>query len=284
MNKRIAIGAALAALLALHAQAVFAATPYDADFATALQKNDVPAMEKLLQRRASQMSLSTCLLTVFYNNWGGGDLNTNYRNNTLAITELLVRYGANLNRPTNEYFSKSAKNRPQLSTFAEPMYPLHYAVTNNIDMAVVKYLIEYGANPNLKSEKGITSLEHAIREKNDALVTLMLTYGVTIDSGAFFRAISNNNLTLVTTCLEKGTDINMRGTWKTPAGTAYIANGTVLMDAAYNGNLDMIKFLMANGARVNLRDDNGATAASLAYAKGEVEIYNYLKENGAIDF
>ena len=61
-------------------------------------------------------------------------------------------------------------------------------------------------------------------------------------------------------------------------------NMTFLMSEAQAGNFDAVRFLVENGARVNLRADNGATAASLAYDKGEIEIYNYLKTNGAIDF
>ena len=49
-------------------------------------------------------------------------------------------------------------------------------------------------------------------------------------------------------------------------------------------NFGNVQFLVENGARVNLRNELGETAASIAYDKGEIEIYNYLKENGAIDF
>ena len=61
-------------------------------------------------------------------------------------------------------------------------------------------------------------------------------------------------------------------------------NRSLLMAFASMGNLNIVRLLVENGARVNLRDNDGATAASLAYDKGEIEIYNYLKEHGAIDF
>jgi hypothetical protein len=60
---------------------------------------------------------------------------------------------------------------------------------------------------------------------------------------------------------------------------------TMLMYAAQAGNLNMVKLLIAKKAKVNLRTGGvGASAASLAYDKGEIETYNYLKANGAIDF
>jgi len=282
MKKTIVLGVALVLLLALTAQAAFA--DYNEDFAKELQNNNVRGIETLLQKRAGQMNLSICLITVLYNNWGGGDLNLNYRNNTMAVMELLVRYGANLNRASSEYYLKNARNRPQISSFPEAVFPLNYAVTNNVDANVIRYLLDNGANPNLKNGRAISSLEHAIRQKNDALITLLLANGVTIDNGAFFRAIADSNFTLASTFLEKKFDINSRGSWATETGTLYISNGTMLMESAYSGNIAAVRYLIENGARVNLRDDNGATAASLAYAKGEVEVYDFLKSQGAIDF
>jgi hypothetical protein len=59
---------------------------------------------------------------------------------------------------------------------------------------------------------------------------------------------------------------------------------TALMFAAEAGNFPSVQALVQAGAKVNLRGDDGETAASLAYNKGETDIYNYLKANGAVDF
>jgi hypothetical protein len=59
---------------------------------------------------------------------------------------------------------------------------------------------------------------------------------------------------------------------------------TALMFSAEAGNFSTVRLLIDSGARVNLRADDGSTAASLAYDNGEIEIYNYLVANGAIDF
>ncbi|MDR1840052.1 MAG: ankyrin repeat domain-containing protein [Treponema sp.] len=63
-----------------------------------------------------------------------------------------------------------------------------------------------------------------------------------------------------------------------------IESKTALMFATEYGQRNMVGLLMEKGARVNLRADGGETAASLAYDNGEIEIYNYLKEHGAIDY
>jgi hypothetical protein len=96
---------------------------------------------------------------------------------------------------------------------------------------------------------------------------------------------SEGDLNLAKRLLERGADINSRDSWyHRGSSSPYIKRGTVLMYCAEAGKFDEVVFLIENGARVNLRDDNGATAASIAYDKGEIEIYNYLKEHGAIDF
>jgi hypothetical protein len=61
-------------------------------------------------------------------------------------------------------------------------------------------------------------------------------------------------------------------------------NFTALIYAAQAEHLDSVRRLVERGANVNLRATDGSTAASIAYDRGNIEIYNYLKANGAIDF
>ena len=59
---------------------------------------------------------------------------------------------------------------------------------------------------------------------------------------------------------------------------------TALMYASENMDMFSVQQLVQNGANVNLRANRGETAASIAYDKGYVEIYDFLKANGARDF
>jgi len=96
------------------------------------------------------------------------------------------------------------------------------------------------------------------------------------DARLYFGA-SDGDLSSVERAIRDGADINFRN------GNNY-GNFTPLMCASMNGHLNVVQYLVEHGARVNLRNNNGSTAAVLAYEKGEIEIYNYLKANGAIDF
>jgi ankyrin repeat protein len=64
---------------------------------------------------------------------------------------------------------------------------------------------------------------------------------------------------------------------------------TALMSAARAGRLDVVQALVERGANVNLRvtadgEYKGKSASALAYDAGYIEIVNYLKAHGAIDF
>jgi hypothetical protein len=60
--------------------------------------------------------------------------------------------------------------------------------------------------------------------------------------------------------------------------------GTALMWAAYYGKIDMLDALLKKGANINLRDSQGRTAASIAYDRGQLAAYDFLKTKGARDF
>ena len=57
--------------------------------------------------------------------------------------------------------------------------------------------------------------------------------------------------------------------------------GTPLHVAAFNGHMECVKFLVANGAAVNSRDDEGWTPLSQARDQGYPDIVDWLKKNGA---
>jgi ankyrin repeat protein len=55
------------------------------------------------------------------------------------------------------------------------------------------------------------------------------------------------------------------------------------MNAAFTGNVDMVKMLLEAGAEVNAKADNGWTALILAKRNGHAEIVRLLIEAGAMD-
>jgi len=98
----------------------------------------------------------------------------------------------------------------------------------------------------------------------------------------------NNTKDFILFLISRNVDVNETDTGEFPAGPklsyGYRKDLTALMQASSSGNYEAVQVLIDNGAKVNLRDKDGATALSKAYDKGEMEIYNYLVEHGAIEF
>jgi hypothetical protein len=59
---------------------------------------------------------------------------------------------------------------------------------------------------------------------------------------------------------------------------------TALMFAAEKGNTAIVKYLVENDANINARNNKGETALSWAYDKGEMGVYDYLIAHGAREF
>ena len=125
-------------------------------------------------------------------------------------------------------------------------------------------------------------------EQYDQIVQYLLSQVIKPKNRDFARAVSSNYFNAANLMIQKGVDIDYRETWgRTDANDEFIPttkNWTLLIYAAARGETARVKYLVEKGAKINLRDDDGYTAASLAYDKVEIEIYNYLKEHGAIDF
>jgi ankyrin repeat protein len=77
--------------------------------------------------------------------------------------------------------------------------------------------------------------------------------------------------------LENGADVNSALISKNAAGW------TALHFAVVNGDYDLVKYLLSNGANVNHTSDEGSTALSLARQEKYKEIISLLKNKGALD-
>lgn len=154
---------------------------------------------------------------------------------------------------------------------------------NFVDIA--KFLIENGADLNLQANNGYTPLIAAASVSVE-LTELLLSKGADIKlkiddgSGALTTSVTGILSGRVTTAvvemlLEKGADINESATKGAAEGY------TVLMMAARNNKPELVKFLVKNGADVNLKAKDGNTALSLAEKEKDEAMVKLLKELGA---
>jgi ankyrin repeat protein len=110
------------------------------------------------------------------------------------------------------------------------------------DIAVMRALLEKGADPNAKSVAGITGL--------------IASAGAGWVQNQTYTESKESSLEAVKLCVEKGADIN-----------AAMTNGVTAMHAAaLRGLDDVIAFLAQKGAKLDAKDSQGGTP--LTYAEG----------------
>jgi uncharacterized protein len=157
--------------------------------------------------------------------------------------------------------------------------PLMTAATQE-NPALLKLLVERGANVNYKNEYGTTALTLAVKNKKPASVKLLLEKGADVsgeDKGnhgthgtALLLAAQGVRLDLVQALLDAGASANET------------FNGRpVLLTAVLAGSADIVKALIAKGADVNAKTPNGDTALKMAGRINRPDLVQLLMSAGA---
>uniref|UniRef100_A0A2C9JUP8 Uncharacterized protein n=1 Tax=Biomphalaria glabrata TaxID=6526 RepID=A0A2C9JUP8_BIOGL len=166
---------------------------------------------------------------------------------SLEAVKILVKEGANVNSQT---------------TF-DKLTPLMYACQNN-KIEIAKFLIKKKANINLKNRNCESALMLALKNcKSQTLVKLLIQNGAEINDTVFQLAISVG-------WYEMLHDINL-------VITRDLLNETFLL-ACQDGDIKLAKFLLENGAEVNIRSGE---SIPLVKALHNIKLVNLLISFGA---
>ncbi len=120
--------------------------------------------------------------------------------------------------------------------------PLHEAAISG-HLNVVKKLIEKGAKVYDKNNYGLTPLELANNKNNAEIVNLFVCYKDKHHYTLLHHAAKDNNANLVDLLLDRGSDVNAKGSF----------DNTPLYLAAINGHLNVVEKLIEKGADVNTK-------------------------------
>jgi len=213
----------------------------------------------------------------------------------LAKMKLLIEHGADVNAK-----AKTGNT------------PLLIASIGHGKYDAIKLLIDKGANVLAVNNRKENALVRAALFGDTATISLLLGKGLdinafTLDSTtALINAVLNANKPVIFQLLEKGADADVLSFFGlTPLSFAVIftdaeavrailkktkkvnamdvGGNSVLMYAGYNehDDVEMIQALLDNGADVNIKAKDGATALSWASKKGNTATVALLKKAGA---
>jgi ankyrin repeat protein len=135
---------------------------------------------------------------------------------------------------------------------------LQFAVVG-CQIEIVDYLIAKGCDVNSKASNGETALHYAANgnDKGEEMVQRLITAGALVEAKdnngdtPFFYSVSHvsGDLGAAQVLLKHGADIN---------------EGNALANAAWRNNIKRMKWLIAKGADVNRRNEDGSTPLSNA--------------------
>ncbi len=143
--------------------------------------------------------------------------------------------------------------------------------------ALLRSLIDAGADVNLAQVDGMTALHWAVYNDDAASARMLVRAGAKVNTVNRYGvpplslACTNANAEMVKLLLEAGAD----------AKAALPGGETVLMTAARAGNLETVKALLGRGADPNARERSDQTAIMWAAAEGHAPVVRALIDGGA---
>lgn len=144
---------------------------------------------------------------------------------------------------------------------------------------IVKMLLDRGTL-DLEDEIGFASLSIACLQRYKDTLRVLIARGSQVGiqghngSSALEIALYFEDKEIFDLLLKGGASLNGQDT---------ILGQTMLMRASLGGNIEVVKILLAHGARVDIQDNEGASALTWARKKGYDEIVELLIQYGALD-
>ncbi|KAK3090506.1 hypothetical protein FSP39_012367 [Pinctada imbricata] len=174
-------------------------------------------------------------------------------NNSIKCLQVLLDSGADPNIAAGKHFHQ--------------MTPLHYALQDE-KMAMVKWLLEHGADYNIRDASGSSPLD------------------IAHNFGQEWIDIFENEMEFTNACLDEDVETMKKVLTECPSNTGNIINTKVtgegltpLCWACKCGNIDMVQFLLSNGADPKLPSTDDSYPVHFACRFEQIDCLRLLIEN-----
>ncbi|XP_046405893.1 uncharacterized protein LOC124170897 isoform X3 [Ischnura elegans] len=170
----------------------------------------------------------------------------------VEVARLLLDSGAQVNMPTDSFES-----------------PLTLAACGgHVDLAML--LIERGANIEEVNDEGYTPLMEAAREGHEEMVVLLLSQGANINA----QTEETQETALTLACC--GGFLEVADILIKAGGDIELGASTPLMEAAQEGHLDLVRYLLQSNGNVRAQTQTGDTALTYACENGHTDVADLL--------
>lgn len=176
------------------------------------------------------------------------------------------------------------KNGVELKTDSPIRYFLNITDSTDTREEVLTLLLKYGLDVSVKNERGQNLLHlflsSVLEDDLDAvkIAEIILKSGISIDEedgdgfSALHRAVTAQNVALVSFLLNKGADVNKQ---------SKIHKISPLFAAARYRSVDVVGILISSGAKINATTSGGKTALHMACFYHREQIMSLLIRKGA---
>ncbi|XP_050430101.1 ankyrin repeat domain-containing protein 17 isoform X3 [Adelges cooleyi] len=175
----------------------------------------------------------------------------------VEVARLLLDSGAQVNMPTDSFES-----------------PLTLAACGgHVELALL--LIERGANIEEVNDEGYTPLMEAAREGHEDMVSVLLSKGANINA----QTEETQETALTLACC--GGFLDVADFLIKNGAILELGASTPLMEAAQEGHLDLVRYLLECGADVHAQTTSADTALTYACENGHTDVADLLLQFGA---
>ncbi|OJJ45475.1 hypothetical protein ASPZODRAFT_17692 [Penicilliopsis zonata CBS 506.65] len=170
-------------------------------------------------------------------------------------------------------------NQP-LSELKPPV--LGYAIE---DEEMTAWLLAHGADPNRQCVIDLTPFSFAVENAPVSIIRLILSRGGDVQKGKLLHHAmerQSETIEVLKLLIEKGAPINStmyENHYPSRALFQFMGLGTPLHKAAALGRVDVVRYLIGEGANQSIKDSNGRTAMECAQMLNQWEVVETL-QNG----